>query len=159
MSLGRVVQVCFSSHGGVPKRPIARGEVTPLGIVGDSWAHPQIHGGPRQALLIVAAEALEQVSAQGFSLYPGALGENLTVAGLAPRAWRPGQRYRAGGVTLELTKLRWPCDTLSVYGLGIQAALYGGSDPSSPRWALGGFYAAVVEPGSVAAGDPVTLVG
>ena len=52
---------------------------TPHGIQGDSWAHPQIHGGPRKALLIVCAEAIDELRAEGYPVFPGALGENLTV--------------------------------------------------------------------------------
>src|SRR3984885_15508576 len=110
-----IVQIHISP-GGIPKRPIAEAEVTVQGIRGDSWAHPEIHGGPNQALLLITSEGIEELIAQGYPLYPGALGENLTISGLDRRQMRVGQRYRAGEVIFELTKLRVPCDTLSVYG-------------------------------------------
>ena len=31
-------------------------------------------------------------------------------------------------------------------------------DTSSPRWALGGFYASVVQPGIIRPGDPISLL-
>jgi len=151
------------SPGGVPKRPIPTGVVTPLGITGDGHAHPQIHGGPRKAILIITSEGIDELKEQGFQLYHGALGENLTTQGLDRRTVRVGQRYRIGDVLLEITKLRQPCDALSVYGLGrIQKAVYDqevkAGNPESPRWGLGGFYAAVLQTGTVRPGDPIQLL-
>jgi MOSC domain-containing protein YiiM len=82
------------------------------GIRGDSWAHPQIHGGPNQVVLLITSEGNEELIAQGYPLHAGALGENLTVAGLDWRQMRIGQRYRASEVLLELTKIRAPCSAL-----------------------------------------------
>ena len=147
----------------MPKRPIPTGVVTPLGITGDGHAHPQIHGGPRKAILIITSEGIDELKEQGFQLYHGALGENLTTQGLDRRTVRIGQRYRVGDVLLEITKLRQPCDTLSVYGLGrIQKAVYDqevkAGNPESPRWGLGGFYAAVLQTGTIRPGDPIQLL-
>ncbi|MEO8025459.1 MAG: MOSC domain-containing protein [Bryobacteraceae bacterium] len=158
---GRILQVNIS-RGGVPKRPIPEGIVTLRGVDGDDWAHPKFHGGPKQAILLIAAEAIEQLIAGGFPLSPGALGENLTTVGLPASQLRIGQRFRAGTAVIELTKVRVPCETLSVYGSDIQAAVYDkdvkAGDPTSPRWALAGFYAAVVAPGIVRPGDEITLL-
>ncbi len=156
-----LVQISVS-RGGVPKRPIPEGEVMPLGIAGDVQAHPQIHGGPEQALLIVTAEGIDELIAQGFPLFFGALGENLTTRGLDRRELRIGQRYRVGDVVIELTKVRGPCDTLNVYGPGIQKAVYDqqvkSGDASSPRWGLSGFYARVVRTGTIWPGAPIQLL-
>src|SRR5688500_3119198 len=109
---GVVFQVNVS-RGGIPKRPVAEARVTTRGIEGDSWAHPRIHGGPKQALLLIAKEDLEALMLRGYPVYPGALGENLTVSGLAFRDLRFGDRLRSGDVLLEITKLRQPCRTLN----------------------------------------------
>ncbi len=158
---GTVLQVSIS-RGGVPKRAITEGDVTPLGIAGDGYNHPEIHGGPSQAVLLVSSEAIAELTAQGFPLYPGALGENITTAGIDRKQWRTGQRWRIGQAIVELTTPRAPCDTLSVYGFGIQRAVYDpqvkAGDPSSPRWAMAGFYASVVQPGIVRPGDPILLL-
>ena len=57
--------------------------------------------------------------------------------------------------------MRTPCATLDVYGSGIQAAMYDArvqaGDPESQRWGLSGFYASVVQPGMVRAGDTIAL--
>jgi MOSC domain-containing protein YiiM len=156
-----IVQISIS-RGGVPKRAIPAGEVNALGIVGDQHAHPEIHGGLRQALLLVTSEGIEELAALGFPLFAGALGENITTAGIDRRSLRAGQRYRIGAIIVELTEVRAPCDTLNVYGPGIQKAVYDaqvkGGDPRSPRWGLSGFYASVAIPGTIRPGDPIALL-
>ena len=158
---GTIVQLSLSP-GGVPKYPVREAYLTPLGFEGDSQWHPEVHGRPRKAVLLLCREGLDELAAAGFPVFPGALGENLTVAGLDRRWLRPGQRYQAGGAVIELTQPRRPCPTLDVYGPGIQAAIYDArvkaGDASSPRWGLSGFYALVVQPGPVRTGDPVTLL-
>jgi MOSC domain-containing protein YiiM len=158
---GTVVQVSISA-GGVPNRAIDCGDVTVGGIAGDGWRHPQFHGIPKRAILLIAAEGLDEIKALGFPVYPGALGENLTTQGLYRRALRIGQRFRCGKAIIQLTEVRLPCETLNVLGHGIQAAIYDvramKGDPSSEVWGLSGFYAAVIEPGILYPGDSITLL-
>ncbi|MGB6942837.1 MAG: MOSC domain-containing protein [Bryobacteraceae bacterium] len=158
---GSIVQINISP-GGVPKRPIPEAEVTPEGIRGDAWAHPQIHGGPNQAVLLITSEGLDELIAQGYPVFAGAMGENLTTSGLNRRQMRPGQRFRVGEVMLEITRLRVPCTTLDVYGPSIKQAVYDpdvkAGDASSPRWGLAGFYLRVVHSGTVRPGDIIGLV-
>jgi MOSC domain-containing protein YiiM len=150
-----VVQVSVS-RGGIPKLAIPSAELTAMGIAGDAWRYP-FHGGCRKALLLITVEGIEELISQGFPLFPGALGENLTTRGLDRRELRIGQRYRIGDAVIELTQTRTPCATLDVYGSGIQAAMYDArvqaGDPESPRWGLSGFYASVVRSGTVGPGD------
>jgi MOSC domain-containing protein YiiM len=149
------------SPGGIPKRPIPDGVVTPLGITGDGHAHPQVHGGPRKAILLITSEGIGELKEQGFQLYHGALGENLTTGGLNRRSVRVGQRYRIGDILVEITKVRAPCETLNVYP-GIQKAIYDqevkAGNPASPLWGLSGFYASVLQVGTIRPGDPIQLV-
>src|SRR5271169_4619258 len=156
---GAVVQVSISA-GGVPNQAIDCGDVTVRGIAGDAWRHPQFHGIPKRAILLITAEGLDEIKAMGFPVYPGALGENLTTRGLDRRALRIGQRFRCGAVTIQLTELRLPCGTLSVYGKGIQAAICDAramkGDTSSDVWGLSGFYASVIEPGILGPGDSIS---
>jgi len=158
---GTIVQVSIGP-GGVPNRAIGEGTLAANGIVGDRWRYP-FHGGPRQAILLITSEGIDLLAAQGFPVYPGALGENLTTVGLDRASLRLGQRFRAGQAIIELTQVRLPCDTLSVYGTGIQAAMYDAraqaGDAASPVWGLSGFYASVVEPGILRPGDAIALLG
>lgn len=155
-----MVQVSVS-RGGIPKRAIPEGRITIERIDGDFWAHPQCHGGPNQTVLLIAEEALEYLKNEGFPVFPGALGENITMRGIDPRQLRSGQVFRIGGSRLELTKVRVPCDTIEVYGTGIGKAVYDAQvkakDPSSPVWAFSGFYAKVLSEGIVRPGDSIIL--
>lgn len=157
---GTIVQVSISA-GGVPNHAIGEATVTAGGIVGDAWRYP-FHGGPKRAILLMTSEGIETLAAQGFRVYHGALGENLTTRGLDRGLLRLGQRFRAGDVVIELKQLRLPCETLSVYGTGIQAAIYDiraqAGDVTSPVWGMSGFYASVVEPGILRPGDSIALL-
>jgi len=157
---GAVVQVSISA-GGVPNHAIDCGDVTVRGIAGDGWRHPQFHGIPKRAILLITSEGIEEIQAMGFPVYPGALGENVTTRGLDRRALRIGHRFQCGAAIIQLTELRLPCRTLSVYGKSIQADIYDAramrGDPSSEVWGLSGFYASVIEPGIVRPGDSITL--
>lgn len=157
---GHIIQI-NTSRGGVPKRPVPEAIVTPLGLEGDSWNHPHIHGGPRQAILLITDEGIEELKERGYPVYPGAMGENLTTRGLDRRQLRIGQRLRAGAVLLEITKIRVPCDTLDVYGPTIKREVYDRKvkegDHTSPRWGLSGFYCSVIEPGPIRLNDIITV--
>ncbi len=162
---GNVVQLSIS-RGGIPKRAIGEGLLERTGLQGDLWAHPRIHGGPEQAILLLALEAIEELAARGFPVYPGALGENLTTSGLDRRLWRPGQQYRVGSATIELTKVRQPCATLDVFGKDrdgrpIQKAIYSAAvrrgDFAAHEWAASGFYARVLHGGLIRSGVAIAL--
>jgi MOSC domain-containing protein YiiM len=157
---GAVVQVSVS-EGGVPKRAVPSAELTETGLAADRWRYP-FHGGRRKAILLITIEGIDELVAQGFPLFPGALGENLTTRGLDRRELRLGQRFHVGDAAIELTQVRLPCSTLDVYGCGIQAAVYDArvqaGDPEFPRWGLSGFYASMVQPGTIRAGDAIALV-
>lgn len=157
---GRVIQVNVSP-GGVPKRPLLEGRLSVDGFEGDSWRHPKFHGGPMQAVLLVSMEILDTLKAMGFRVFAGALGENLTIEGLRFEDLRLGDRLRAGDARIEITKVRTPCDTLSVYGEGIQREIYDArvkqGDFLSPRWGWSGFYAKVLQPGIVRPNDIISV--
>src|SRR5262245_59624602 len=132
--------------------------MTETGIVGDVWRLP-FHGGKRQAILLITLEGIEELIGRRFALYPGAPGENITTRGLDRRELRTGQRLRIVNAAIELTQIRTPCATLNVYGSRIQAAMYDARvqqrDPQAERWGLSGFYASVIQPGSVQPGDAI----
>jgi len=157
-----VIHQLSASKGGVPKYPILGGEVGPVGIIGDIQQNTKYHGGPRQALLWITLEGLEELKAEGFPVYPGALGENVTTTGIDRRTVRLGQQWRMGEVIVEVTKMREPCFKLDPFGPGIQKAVYDAAvkagDHTSPRWGLAGFYLSIVTLGSFAPGDPVALL-
>jgi hypothetical protein len=89
--MGTIVQVSISA-GGVPKHAIGEGTLATNGIVGDAWRYP-FHGGPKRAILLITSEGIDSLAAQGFPVYYGALGENLT------NAW-PGPPFASAWPTL-----------------------------------------------------------
>jgi MOSC domain-containing protein YiiM len=157
---GSIVQLNIS-NGGLPKRAVLNSFLTPIGLEGDNCAHPEIHGGPQQAVLLITSETIAELTARGYPLFFGALGENLTTLGLDRHALRVGQRFHVGGALIELTKPRAPCSTLDVYGPTLQREIYDQhvkkGDTKSARWGMSGFYAAVIEPGPVYVGDAIRL--
>ncbi len=161
LARGKILQVNISP-GGLPKMPTARAKVGLLGISGDDHNDKKHHGGPRKALLLIAAEVVNELSHEGWPLYYGALGENLTTLGLDHKLWRPGQRFRAGSVVLELTQPRGPCITLNPYGPGIQQRIFDKQvkalDPGSPLWDISGFYASILQPGIIEPDDIIEAI-
>ena len=105
---------------------------------------------------------VDELTARGYPLFYGAMGENLTTRGLEVRDIRIGDRIRAGGALLEITKPRGPCTALDVYGDTLKAVVWDqkvkARDHTSPRWGWSGFYASVIEPGPVRAGDAIMVV-
>jgi MOSC domain-containing protein YiiM len=158
---GTILQVNIS-RGGLPKRPVSSAFIAALGVEGDLHDHPQFHGGPRKAILIIASETVDELQKRGYPVYYGALGENLTTLGLDIRDFRIGDQVRAGGAMLEITAPRIPCLQLDVYGPSIKQEIYDSKvkalDASSPRWGMSGFYASVLAPGPVGAGDPIEVL-
>ena len=162
MSEGVLRQIS-RSDGGLPKRAVAGPVMVGReGVEGDRHRNRRVHGGPDKAVLMIAGEFVDGLAARGFPVCAGALGENFTVSGLDPHMWRAGQRYRVGqDAVIELTKLRTPCANLNAYGPATKAELYDAAckagDITSPCWANGGFYARVIRPGMIQAGDAVVL--
>jgi MOSC domain-containing protein YiiM/SAM-dependent methyltransferase len=155
-STGLVLAV-NTSPGGVPKRPIGRGHVGFRGVHGDRHNTPEpIHGTPAQAVCLNAFEAVERIRADGHQAFPGAYGENLTLAGFDWKGLRHGDRMRIGarGPLLELTDYATPCATQEQWFLeGRTGRISARKHPEDSRW-----YARVVEEGDVAPGDLVRLI-
>ena len=158
---GTILQISISL-GGLPKRAISEGLITPSGIQGDLQAHPSIHGGPRKAILLIASEVVDELAARGYPVFYGALGENLTTRGIRISDLRLGDQIRAGAALLEITEPRGPCTALHIYGDSIKQEIYDARvkarDHTSPLWGKSGFYARVLESGLVRPNDPVSLV-
>lgn len=159
--MGTIVQV-NTSRGGLPKRAVPGGFLSEAGLEGDRQAHPGIHGGPRKAILLIAAEIVDDLAARGYPLFYGALGENLTTRGISIRELRIGDCLQAGGALLEITQPRGPCSAIHVYGESLKDQIYDARvkdlDFDSPRWGMSGFYARVLEPGYLSTNDSVYLV-
>jgi MOSC domain-containing protein YiiM len=155
---GSIAQVNISP-GGLPKRPVPEGRICITGIQGDIQAHSSIHGGPRKAVLLIAAELVDDLAARGYHVFYGALGENLTTRGIRLSDLRIGDRLRVGSALLEITQPRGPCTALDIYGQSLKNEIYDAKvkayDSTSPRWGMSGFYTRVLEEGLVRVEDPI----
>ena len=106
---GRIVQISISP-GGVPKRPVNSARVTRDGLEGDTHRDREHHGGPERAVCLYSMDAIRALVAEGHTVAPGILGENVTVEGLEWTSVEPGTRLLLGEtVLLEVTRYTSPC--------------------------------------------------
>lgn len=138
------------SRGGVPKRRVPEARITRLGLEGDAVKHTRIHGGPRRAVCLYSAERLEALRAEAHPVFPGALGENVTLAGLDWEKLAPGVRLQLGdSAVVELTSYTTPCKTIaSSFRDGDFARVH---QDRFPGWSR--LYALVLVEGVVREGD------
>jgi MOSC domain-containing protein YiiM len=67
------------------------------------------HGRVFQALCLWSADVIDALRAEGHMPYPGAAGENLTIAGVDWSTIRPGVRIAVGDVLAEISCYATPC--------------------------------------------------
>ena len=79
---------------------------------------------PTRRCLLITSEGIDELIAQGYPLHSGALGENLTVAGLDRRQMRIGQRYRVGEVLYRTNQDARSMRHADVYGPSMGQAVY-----------------------------------
>ncbi len=137
---------------GFIKHPVAGPvAVAALGLGGDAQADLRVHGGRDKAVYAYAAAAYdywrEAQPQHAPRLRPGAMGENLTVAGLDEASVCIGDKVRIGTALLQITEPRQPCFKLALAF----------EDPKLPRAFTRsgrcGWYYRTLEPGMIAAGD------
>lgn len=143
------------SDGGVPKLPVAEAMITSDGVTGDRQRNRTVHGGADRAVCLFSLERIEALRQEGHVIYPGASGENLTLAGLDWDAVGPGDRLRIGEtVELELTSYTTPCRYNARWFFG---GNYGRiSHKRHPGWSR--LYAKVLREGLIRQGDRVAPV-
>ncbi len=145
---GRVLAVCLGP-GGIPKHPVPRAAVGPLGLEGDGHRF-HLHGGPDRAVCLLFETEVASLAADGVSpTTPGTFGENLRLEGIDPARLRPGDRLHIGPeVLLELVDVREPCATLRSVDRRFPDLFVGRS----------GFLARVIRSGELAPGMAVRVV-
>lgn len=141
------------SAGGVPKLSVEHAHVDAGGMEGDRQANRKYHGGPDRALCLYSQERLEVLSAEGHPVGRGALGENVTIAGLSWELVQPGARLRLGAVEAEVTAYAPPCKTIGPAFAGKQFTRV--SQVVNPGWSR--VYARILVEGDVSVGDSVTM--
>ena len=154
----------FVTTSAIGKRPVSSladprpHPVSTNGLDGDESVERKIHGPPLQAVYVYPAEhyVFWQSLARQHGRPPlpaaGALGENLTVEGLAESQVWIGDTLAVGTVRLRVTRPRDPCFKLNAW-LGLSMA-----GKMMIQSGYTGFYCSVVRAGELAAGDPVELI-
>jgi len=149
----RVLQVNVS-NGGVPKRAVASAHVGREGLEGDAVNHPKIHGGPERAVCLFSLDLIRALQDEGHPIFPGSVGENLTVAGLDWPTLEVGAVLSVGEeVRLQLTQRVEPCNTIADSFADRQfKRIKPERVPDQTRW-----YARVLTEGAVWPGDDVQV--
>jgi MOSC domain-containing protein YiiM len=133
-------------------------EVHGLGVAGDQVSDTRHHGGPDQAVYAFSREELDWWAEQlGDELRDGEFGENLTTSGIDVDEAEVGERWQVGTVLLEVRSVRTPCNDFKEW-MG-----RGGHDNTAwvrrfAERARPGAYLRVLQPGVLAAGEPIEVV-
>ncbi|MGB3444634.1 MAG: MOSC domain-containing protein [Actinophytocola sp.] len=162
VNVGRSIPTGQSTVGftGIDKYPVAGPvEVSSperrdgSGLAGDVICDGSWHGGPDQAVYAYAREDLDDWQSEiGRPLRSGMFGENLTTAGVDVTEALVGERWRiGGGCVLEVSAPRTPCRTFA-WWLAEKGWVRRFVDRGSP-----GAYLRVITPGTVMAGEPITV--
>ena len=146
------------SFSAIAKFPVTGAvAVGPLGLTGDEQGDPRVHGGIDKAVHHYATEHYAawrtELGALALLDAPGAFGENLATQGITEASMCLGDQVRVGSVLLEVSQGRQPCwklnDRFGVQGMALRVQQTGRT----------GWYYRVLEPGTLQAGDSLTLVG
>ncbi len=129
-----------------------------LGFDGDEQGDLKVHGGPDKAALVYAEHHYPAWSSeQDLDFAEGSFFENLTLRSVGPEPLdettvRLGETWRVGTAVVQVSQHRSPCWKLArqwdVPDLVQRVQQTGWS----------GWYLRVLEPGEVAAGDPVVIL-
>lgn len=151
---GRIFQL-NTSLGGVPKHAVREAEVNQLGIIGDDHKFPDIHGGPERALCLFSLERILELQAEGHPIFPGSVGENVTISGIDWNDLTPGRKLSLGDeVLVEITSYTSPCNSIPESFVDGQYQRI--SQKVHPGYSR--VYARVVRPGRMATGQPVQVM-
>lgn len=151
---GRIFQLNIS-RGGVPKLCVREAFLSESGLEGDMQKDLRYHGGPERALCLFPLELILELQAEGNPIFPGSVGENVTVSGLEWRRIEPGSRLSLGVEALiEITSYAAPCKTIvESFTEGRFKRISQKVHPGDSR-----LYARVLRPGRLAVGDPIKLL-
>lgn len=138
----------------INRRPVHESvDLTITGFAGDRPSNQEVHGGVDRAACCYPHEHYAHWrDVLGGEVEVPAFGENLTTHGALETEVCVGDVYRIGGATVQISQPRQPCGTLAMW-IG---------HSHLPKWVneagYTGFYLRVLSPGSVRAGDEMTLI-
>jgi len=106
---------------------------------------------------LIHSELFDELRPAGFSLFPGAIGENVTTRGVALLALPKGTRLHLGNsAVVQVTGLRNPCRQLDRFQQGLMAAMLD-RDEEGNAIIKSGIMGIVLSGGEVMAGDPIEV--
>ena len=154
MADGRIFQLSCSK-GGVPKLAVREAVLTETGLESDEQRDLRFHGGPERALCLFPLELILELQAEGPPVFPGSVGENLTVVGIEWKTLGEGARLALGDeVVIEISGYAAPCKTLiDSFRDGEFKRISQKLRPGDSR-----LYARVIRTGRLAVGQPVKLL-
>jgi MOSC domain-containing protein YiiM len=126
--------------------------VGPRGLEGDEQADLEVHGGPEKAIYAYAAAHFPDWAARfpHLAFAGGAMGENLTIAGLQEKDICVGDVHAIGTALLQVCQPRQPCFKFNLLHDDLVSSAMIKSFQS-------GWYYRVLAPGALGAGDSVIL--
>ncbi|MBV2144771.1 MOSC domain-containing protein [Falsochrobactrum sp. TDYN1] len=142
---------------GIDKKPVMHSvKVLREGLECDAQGDRKAHGGPEKALHHYPhdhyASWREEIGDNSRLDTTGAFGENLSTTGLTEQNVAIGDRFRLGSAVIEVSQGRQPCWKLNARfdlpDMAIRVQKTGRT----------GWYYRVVQEGTVAAGDTMTLI-
>lgn len=158
---GRQVMTAIRKQPASTLQTPARVAVRPLGLEGDEQADPTVHGGISKAVYAYPHEhypfwqtvrAQAQAGLWDEPLPHGMLGENLTIEGLQETDVWIGDLLRFPDCSLAVSEPRHPCFKFQAV-MGFNQAV-----KMMSQSGYCGFYLAVREPGTLAAGEAYEVV-
>lgn len=167
MHVATVVAVC-ASPGHTMRKPVQEAIrlVAGLGVEGDAHQgvtvkhRSRVARDPSQPNLrqvhLIHAELHEELLANGFTVEPGQMGENITTRGLDLLGLPNGARLRVGEAVIEITGLRNPCAQLEGIQPGLMAAVLD-RDAAGNLVRKAGVMGTVATGGEVRPGDAITV--
>jgi MOSC domain-containing protein YiiM len=166
---GRIIAVARDDAHRFAKQACAGIElVAGLGVAGDAHAGRTVQHRSRRSktpdapnlrqIHLIHEELLTELTAAGFAVEPGQLGENVTTRGIDLLGLARGTRLRLGdGAVIEVTGLRNPCRQIDAnLGPGAMAATLGKA-PDGSLVRKAGIMAVVLTNGMVRPGDPIAF--
>lgn len=107
---------------------------------------------------LIHAELFDQMAERGHVVTPGALGENITTAGVDLLGLARGSRLEIGGdAVIEITGLRNPCAQINGVSEGLMKELVF-VDDTGQTVRLAGVMSVVLAGGTVRAGDGIRVI-
>lgn len=139
-----------------------------LGVQGDAHAgatvkhRSRVRRDPTQPNLrqvhLIHAELFDELVGQGFAVFAGDLGENVTTRGVDLLALSAGTRLRLGrNALVEVTGLRNPCSQIDKFQSGLMQAVLD-HDEEGRLVRKSGVMAVVLEGGEVRSGDAIEVL-